>query len=357
MRPLLRRLAPIFAPRASRAYTALLVRPQFRPAHPFTDEPHYLVDEARGGGVVSAWHGVPLHAGPAGQHNVVVCTRAGSDDLIEAQLHLAHTPLAHSRSRRGEKRFLGLPAITNLGFLPQTWALPAALDAEGGGARHGGPLDVCEVGGGHAPLGAVLPAVVVGALGVVDEGHAFRRRAGGAPVVDWKLLALRANSPLLGEVRSACSAGALPPVFRMLLEDLKHWLVHEGAAGGATRRLVNGGEWAGREKALQLIEAAHGRWAHRLCAHTVALRAGAVAGGGAGEQAVGAPWLPDEPSLPWTGLRVGGGACAEPAIAQAPVPMPRVPSGELLDAWTGEDEGPFTDAELRAQQGLAWKDS
>jgi len=342
----MRRLFPHAAPPGARGYTALLVRPQFRPQVPFSDDPHYLVDEARGGAVVSAWHGVPLHAGPAGQHNAVVCTPQGSSDLIEAQLPLAHTPLAHSRTRRGAKRFLGLPAMCNLGFLPQTWALPAALDAECPDAHHGGPLDVCEVGGGRTPLGAVLPSVVVGALGVVDEGRAFRRRGGGgggggAPVVDWKILALRANSPLLGEVHSACNASRLPPVFRMLLDDLRYWLLAEGAAGGAERRLVNGGEWAGREKALQLIEAAHGRWAHRLRAHTGALATATAAGGGGGEQAAGAPWLPDEPELPWTGLRRGGAAGA--AGAQE---APRVPPAEQLDAWAGEDGGPFSDAEV-----------
>jgi inorganic pyrophosphatase len=339
-------------PPGARSYTALLVRPQFRPP-PFTDEPHFLVDEARGGAVLSAWHGVPLFAGPAGQRNAVMCTPAGSFDVFEAQLCLAHTPLAHSRSRRGEKRFLGLPAMCNLGFLPQTWALPAVLDAECPHAHHGGPLDVCEVGGRDADTGRVLPCVVVGALGVVDEARAFRRRNGAAPVVDWKVLALRGNSPLVREVGSACGEGALPPVFRMLLDDVRHWLVAEGAEAGAARTLVNGGGWAGRRKALQVIEAAHGRWKHRLRAHAAALRAATAAGGGGGEQAAGAPWLPDALALPWTGLR--SAAPGEGAPAPAPLDddgtRPPVPCGEQLDAWEGEDGGPFTDAEFFAARG------
>ena len=72
-------------------------------------------------------------------------------------------------------RHYGMPTIFNYGCIPQTWE-----DPEKGG--DGDPIDLVDLGQFPKPIMAVSDYVVLGCIGLIDQGE-----------IDWKVLGLEVN--------------------------------------------------------------------------------------------------------------------------------------------------------------------
>ena len=141
----------------------------------------YFADEA-GGDVVSPWHDIPLHAGPASSWNMVVEIPRGTRAKMEVSTDTPLNPILQDVTTSGAPRFYGLDSMVNYGALPQTWEDPAHLDSFTGVGGDGDPIDVCEIGSLTAAIGDIYPVKVIGALALIDDGE-----------TDWKVMKRRST--------------------------------------------------------------------------------------------------------------------------------------------------------------------
>ncbi|KNC50834.1 inorganic diphosphatase [Thecamonas trahens ATCC 50062] len=102
---------------------------------------------------------------------------------MEVATDVAGNPISPDTNSDGSVRHLkyknGVMGF-NYGAIPRTWEDPEV--SYHGYAGDNDPLDVVELSDGALPLGAVVPARVLGVLGLVDEGE-----------LDYKVITLRAS--------------------------------------------------------------------------------------------------------------------------------------------------------------------
>jgi inorganic pyrophosphatase len=246
--------------------------------------------------VLSPWHDVPLRAGGAvggGDPSVLnfICEiPRGTRRKFEISTSLAHNPIVQDVTASGAARSYALDSLVNYGALPQTYEDPAHVDAWARAAGDGDPLDVCEVGAGGAAVGAAYAVRVVGALAMLDGGEC-----------DWKLLAVRADDPLAAAARDLCAPDC-PDALRRAADAVREWFrTYKVPEGKGECGFAFGGQWQGRDVALDVVASCHAQWRKAVAAALEQPRGGkGAAGGGSGGsggsggggESGDVPWLP-----------------------------------------------------------------
>jgi len=243
--------------------------------------PYYFTDDAAR--PVSCWHRIPLappNAEP-GVYNMVCEIPRGTRAKYEIATHVKYNPIVQDVTRGGAPRYYAFPSLSNYGALPQTYEDPGVRDPRTQLAGDGDPLDVCEIGlrTTAEATGNVYAVRVLGALAMVDDGE-----------TDWKLLAVRTDDPLAALVSDVATA---PASVRRLMDDIRTWFrTYKVPEGKGENTFALGGEWQGRDVAMEVVAECHAQW-RALHDAAAAADTGAPLFGAAGIAAATAkrPWV------------------------------------------------------------------
>jgi inorganic pyrophosphatase len=135
----------------------------------------------------------------------------------------------------------------NYGALPQTWENPLLVDPELGLKGDNDPLDVVEISTGPLPEGSVIEIKVLGALALLDEGE-----------VDWKIIAVDANSPLAAKLNNA---GDIENVMPGVVHDIREWFRLYKTSDGKPQNVFGHKEHIlGLNETKAVIAGAHAEW-------------------------------------------------------------------------------------------------
>ena len=159
---------------------------------------------------LSFWHDLPLRLGPSCY--TFVCeipmrTRAKMEVSTEEE----STPIRQDTTKDGRLRYYDEKIPWNYGMIPRTWEDPShrwPLGSQSDKPGDGDPLDVVELGAHRCRTGGVYAVKVVGAFALIDDGE-----------VDWKVLAVRCDSPEAEEICTIddierCFPGELVRVYK-----------------------------------------------------------------------------------------------------------------------------------------------
>lgn len=210
---------------------------------------------------ISPFHDIPLfHSRHQEIYNMVVEIPRWSQAKFEISRSLPLNPIVQDvlSARPNQPRFVPnlFPYkgyLWNYGCLPQTWESPhykgPGPDAEGAEGARGDndPIDACEIGTRVAYTGEVKQVKVLGVLGLVDAGE-----------MDWKVLVVDVRDKLAQKVDDVKDVERECPG---LLEATRDWFTWYGVPEGRKKnRFALGGEWQGREYAVEVIKECEEMW-------------------------------------------------------------------------------------------------
>ena len=215
---------------------------------------------------VSAWHDIPLLSGPTSNsghsndgtaasfplYNFINEIPRGTRAKFEISTTAADSPIAQDKVKSGALRYFKYGQMPfNYGALPQTWEDPTRTHTRTGARGDDDPIDVVELSPDPLAVGSVTPVRVFGVLGLLDEGE-----------TDWKLLALRADHPLLQHMRGPEDAERLAAGALGLIRD---WFrLYKTADGKPENALVpfdeRGTLFGCAKEAQEIIDEAHHSW-------------------------------------------------------------------------------------------------
>ena len=141
---------------------------------------HYYLAEQNSNNLMSPWHDIQFMPSTLESSHLtgVIEITNGNTAKMECSQTISHNPVLSDTNKNKETglrqlRHYGMPTTFNYGFIPQTWENPA----EGG---DNDPVDLVDLSiTSKKPLLAVADFLVLGCLGLIDEGE-----------YDWKVLAL-----------------------------------------------------------------------------------------------------------------------------------------------------------------------
>lgn len=204
---------------------------------------------------ISPWHDIPLLRGHTEKgtpiFNFVCEIPKDSTAKFEVNTKLPTNPIQQD-VKNGQLRHFKYGKIPfNYGALPQTWEDPKHIDQ---GMKLGGdndPVDIVELSPAPLKHGFVYPIKVIGALALIDEGE-----------VDWKLLAINADSPLATKLDDVHHIDAfLPSVEKKLKDWFKNYKTAEGKP---VNQLGHEENMLDKNMAYRVINETHQAWAD-LC--------------------------------------------------------------------------------------------
>jgi inorganic pyrophosphatase len=138
---------------------------------------------------ISAWHDITLD--PKSQTVPMLCEIPKmTTPKMELATKLELNPIMQD-VKKGKLRNYHGPLYWNYGMIPQTFEDPDFKHPQLGLLGDGDPVDVVEIGTKALEMGEVREVILLGALGMIDEGE-----------LDWKLIALATDDPLAARVRS-----------------------------------------------------------------------------------------------------------------------------------------------------------
>eukprot|EP00757_Euglenozoa_sp_SAG-D1_P013476 gene13476-3937_t len=128
---------------------------------------------------VSPWHDLPRD-GVEDSFVFVNEIPKGTRAKMEINVAEAGNPIMQDLLKDGSLREFKYDDIYfNYGAMPRTWENPDLLDPVLNIGGDGDPLDLVELGSAPIQMGAIEEVVVLGSIGLVDQGEA-----------DWKILTL-----------------------------------------------------------------------------------------------------------------------------------------------------------------------
>ncbi|KAH3685046.1 hypothetical protein WICPIJ_003983 [Wickerhamomyces pijperi] len=137
--------------------------------------------------------------------------------------------------------------LTNYGSIPQTWDDPTTKDPETGLFGDNDPLDIVEIGSAVAKVGDVNEVKILGALALIDDGE-----------LDWKIIGINVNDEMSLKLNDIEDIEVVCPG---LLTGIKQWFKdYKIPDGKPANEFAFGGEFLGRDKAVQVIKHSHDYW-------------------------------------------------------------------------------------------------
>jgi inorganic pyrophosphatase len=129
----------------------------------------------------------------------------------------------------------------NYGCLPQTWENPNVICKRTGHKGDNDPIDVVEIGGTPAAMGAVMRVKILGALALIDEEE-----------TDWKVLAIRMDDPRA----SQCDTEAdVEEHFPGAIAAVRDWFrMYKTADGKPENSFAFDGKFQDRSYALDVVK-------------------------------------------------------------------------------------------------------
>jgi len=180
-----------------------------------------LFKDAASSAIISPWHDISLLApgsSPAALvFNFIVEIPMFQTAKMEVSKELPSNPIIQD-SKKGLPRYYGYGTpFFNYGLLPQTWEDPAVCKT-GDICGDDDPLDVIEVGSEPMAMGSVVPAKVLGALELIDEGE-----------TDYKIIMLRLDDKDAAAIHDMATLEQIKPGTTARLVDwLKKYKTAEG---------------------------------------------------------------------------------------------------------------------------------
>jgi inorganic pyrophosphatase len=209
------------------------------------------------GQLASYWHDIPIFNDEANKiYNMVIevpkWTNARFESVTIDKEPIEPLAPIKQRVRNGELYFQPniYPmhgSIRNYGSLPQTFVDPDFIwpltDAKGESES----LDIFEIGDRIGEPGDVIPVKILGVLPSTDDG-----------LTDYKIIAIDTRDRVADQMNNIEDVERVKPG---LLADIRKMIVHSKAAsGGDLIPIPNGGRFAGKDQAEQIIALMHGFW-------------------------------------------------------------------------------------------------
>jgi len=163
----------------------------------------------------------------------------GTTAKMECNGEVAHNPVMSDTNKNKESgkrqlRHYGMPTTFNYGFIPQTWEDPA----EGG---DNDPVDLVDLSTtSKKPLLAVADYLVLGCLGLIDEGE-----------YDWKVLALE-----VGEAKDlgVATIDDFNRQFPGRVDEVREWFrTYKTLDGKPENKFTEDGRVYSRDETLKIV--------------------------------------------------------------------------------------------------------
>jgi len=208
---------------------------------------------------LSPWHDVPLGFIDAATNsllfNYVNEIPFGDRAKMECATDEEWNPIKQDVKKGALRYFKYGDLPFNYGFIPQTWEDPthksAFIDSEEELLGDNDPIDVVELSDPNdfkLERGHIVPIKVLGVLGLIDEGE-----------TDWKIIGLRANHPLIGEIHSVQDADRL--LGKKMSEVVVDWFENYKVPDGKPQNVFSHNkEFRGQDVAVHIIEECHRQW-------------------------------------------------------------------------------------------------
>ena len=143
---------------------------------------YYYLKEKESNERMSPWHDIEMIPSSLQENHItgIIEISKGQTAKLEISLEEDYNPVisdTNTNKQTGKKqlRHYGMPTTFNYGCIPQTWE-----DPEKGG--DGDPIDLVDLGKQAKPILGVSDYVVLGCIGLIDQGE-----------IDWKVLGLEVN--------------------------------------------------------------------------------------------------------------------------------------------------------------------
>lgn len=207
-------------------------------------------------GMASAWHDVPLSSGLDGANPLVLSyvneVPRGTTAKMEMAAEEEGNPVRQDENADGSLRhFRYGPCPFNYGYLPQTFEDPESRWE--GLAGDGDPIDVVEVSEHPMAVGEVGEVLVLGLLGLVDQGE-----------MDWKVLAVNVENPWLRRPAGATRAVGADDITAGVCETVRDWFENYKTADGKPRNeflpAPGGGVYFDAARAVEVVAEGHAAW-------------------------------------------------------------------------------------------------
>jgi inorganic pyrophosphatase len=208
---------------------------------------------------ISFWHDIPLQMqGYAkNQFNMVMEISSVTKAKMEISRDMEFNPIVQDEetnpndvATKRPRDYAILP-IFNYGALPQTWEDPNRT-TEAKGEIYGGdqdPIDIVEISGRPLVRFDVYKVNIIGALKCIDSGE-----------VDWKLLAIEANSPLNKTVKTIVDFRTMyPEKYNAIIEWFKTYKIHANP-NAKPNHFLREDEDIGIDETIEIIQETHDDW-------------------------------------------------------------------------------------------------
>lgn len=220
----------------------------------------YFHDKSDPAKPISPWHDIPLLSQQSPLSSPPRPSRSASrlyhyvneiprhsTAKMEVSTKTEHNPIAQD-IKKGKLRHFTFGTIPfNYGCLPQTWEDPTVTHTETQCKGDNDPLDVVELSSSPLPSGAVCTVRLLGVFALIDEGE-----------TDWKLLAIRIDSP---EAEGIRSIEDVERVWPGRLDDVKHWFKYYKTTDGKAENVIAYDERIlGLKEAEAVVDETHGFW-------------------------------------------------------------------------------------------------
>lgn len=212
-------------------------------------------------GPVSPFHDIPLYADKSKNiFNMVVeiprWTQAKMEICKEEPLNPIKQDVKKGKLRFVNNVFPHYGYIWNYGALPQTWEDPGHVDQNTKAKGDNDPIDVCEIGSKVIARGSILLVKVLGILAMIDEGE-----------TDWKVMAINVNDPLAEKMNDISDVDKYMPGF---LNATRDWFrFYKVPTGKPENEFAFGGEFQGKDFALDIIKQTHTQWESLIMGKTI----------------------------------------------------------------------------------------
>ena len=219
---------------------------------------YYVHNRAVGDEVgMSPWHDIPLfiqeqkqqQEGEEGEMYVHYINEIPKDttEKMEIATTEAFNPIKQDTNKQDRLRYLYQPMPFNYGALPQTWEDPQHRTEGVDFPGDNDPLDVVEISPEALTMGAVVPARVLGAYALIDEGEA-----------DWKVITIQGHHPLASVIRTIDDVEEFLPG---TLESIKKWFqTYKVADGKPENTFALEGKVLDKESTMKLINEMNRCW-------------------------------------------------------------------------------------------------
>jgi len=195
---------------------------------------------------VSAWHDVPLEAGP-GAYNFICEIPKESAAKMEVATDEEKTPIKQD-VKKGALRFYPYNINWNYGMLPQTWEDPGHKNEEAGGVfGDNDPVDVVEIGSSRLQMGGIYQVKPLGVFAMIDDGE-----------LDWKIIAINVEDPLADKLNDVEDVEREMPGE---LQKIKEWFRdYKIPDGKPANKYGYNDECLNKEFTLGVIRETHDFW-------------------------------------------------------------------------------------------------